>query len=252
MKSTFKGRPTFCSIDIGSLCWNFRQAKKKVGPGVRILSVVKANAYGHGEREVATALESEGTNGLGVATLEEGVALRRSGISSPILVLSSVLPKQLDGLFENHLTPVISEGEGLRELEEKAQRRELALPFHLKVDTGMGRIGFLASETATWLPKLKNLKALRLEGILSHFADAERFAQDTTRRQLDSFHCVLQQLEANGVRPALVHLANSAAVISIPAAHFTMVRPGLMLYGLYPTPKMVAATTLKPVLSWKT
>lgn len=247
-----KGRPTACYVDLDALRWNFRQVREKVGPGVRVLSVVKANAYGHGAREVAGALAAAGSESFGVATLEEGVELRAAGIRSPILVLAGVYPEQLEELVEHRLTPAVCETEMLRRMEAKAREHKVSLNFHLKVDTGMGRIGLPSAEVERWLPEMGRLEALKLEGLFSHFSQAESVEGHRTQSQLKAFQSVLERLHHAGYNPPWVHLANSAAVITLPSAHFTMVRPGLMLYGAYPSPAMASQVTLKPVLSWKT
>ncbi len=247
-----KGRPTVCLIDVGALRWNFRQARKKVGPQVKILSVVKANAYGHGACEMAEVLEDEGSDSFGTATVEEGIELRQRGIRSPVVVLAGVYPDQMEDIEKYDLTPVICESEVLTRLKKLAKKRKRPLNFHLKVDTGMGRVGFLASETASWLSHLSGLEELKLQGVFSHFSRAESVSHKYTKKQLESFRQVLQVLQANGHQPNYVHLANSAAIITLPEAYFTMVRPGLMLYGIYPSPEMVNEISLKPVLTWKT
>jgi alanine racemase len=247
-----QGRPTFCFIDLDALRWNFRQAKGRIAPGVRVLSIVKANAYGHGAVEVARLLAEEGSDGFGVATVEEGAEVRRAGVSSPIVVLPGVYPEQLPEIVEYRLTPAVCDLEMLLGLEEAARRRGVRPSFHLKVDTGMGRIGFPATEVDSWLSSLKNLQALQLEGLFSHFAQAESVEGSYTIRQLESFRRVVERVQAAGHRPAWTHLANSAAVITLPAAHYNMVRPGLMLYGVYPSPQPARQISLKPALSWKT
>lgn len=247
-----KGRPTFCSVDLEALRWNFRQVRKRVGRDVKILSVVKADAYGHGACEVAKTLAQEGSDGFGVATLEEGIELRKGGIKSPILILAGVYPKQLANLVKYRLTPVVGEIEVLHRLEGLAWRRGISLHFHLEVDTGMGRLGLLPSAIDSWLPELGKLRALRLEGLLSHFSQLEGVEKDYTRRQMEIFHHVVRRLRDGGCNPPLIHLAKSAGVIALPPVHFTMVRPGLMLYGIYPSPKIVDRIPLRPVLSWKT
>ncbi|TAJ78702.1 alanine racemase [bacterium] len=247
-----KGRPTFCSIDLEALRWNFRQVRKKVGRPVKVLSVVKANAYGHGAVQVARALEDEGSYGFGVATLEEGIELRKGGLQSPVLILAGIYPEQIEELLEYHLTPTICEVEALRLLERLARKRGVSLPFHLKVDTGMGRLGFLPSEIDSWMPELAGIKALKLEGVFSNFSQAERADGDYTQGQVETFKNVVKGLKAQGHHPRLVHLANSAAVIALPSSYFTMVRPGLVLYGIYPSRDMARRLSLKPVLTWKT
>jgi len=247
-----KGRPTACYVDLDALRWNFRQVREKIGPGVRVLSVVKADAYGHGAREVARALAAAGSESFGVATLEEGVELRAAGIRSPILVLAGVYPEQLGEFIQHRLTPAICETEAFKQLEKEARRRGVTLNFHLKVDTGMGRIGLPSAEVGRWLPEMGQLESLKLEGLFSHFSHAESVEGSYTQSQLKAFQLVLKRLRSAGYNPPWVHLANSAAVITLPSAHFTMVRPGLMLYGAYPSPVMASQVALKPVLSWRT
>jgi alanine racemase len=234
------------------LCWNLRQVRAKVGAQVKILSMVKANGYGHGAPAVARALVEEGSDAFGVATLEEGVELRQAGIRTPILVVAGIFLDQLDQFFEHHLTPVVHDLESLRRLENGVQARGPTLNVHLKIDTGMGRLGLPAAQIDSWLPKVKNLKALQIEGVFSHFSTAEDVAGDFTRAQLVTFSNLIQRLRAEGIAPPLVHLANSAATITLPAAYFDMVRPGIMLYGIYPSAAMANQIELKPILSWQT
>jgi alanine racemase len=214
--------------------------------------MVKANAYGHGAPAVAKALAAEGSDAFGVATLEEGIELRETGIRAPILVSAGVYLEQLDQFLQNNLTPVVHELETLRGLEAAAQDRGNTVGIHLKVDTGMGRIGLLAAEIDSWLPELSKLQALKLEGIFSHFSDGESVNEEYTETQLKSFLFIVERLRRAGFDSPLLHMAKSAALITLPAAHFTMVRPGLILYGIYPSPHMANQITLRPVLSWTT
>jgi len=246
------GRPTLCTIDLAALRWNLRQVRAKVGAQVKILSMVKANAYGHGAPAVARVLAEEGSDAFGVATLEEGMELRQAGIRAPILVAAGTYVEQLDQFLANDLTPVVHELDGMRRLDAAVRNRGKMLDVHVKIDTGMGRIGFLANEMNGWLDELKKLKALRLQGIFSHFSTAENVAGDFTRAQLVTFSNLVQRLRAEGIAPPLVHLANSAATITLPDAYFDMVRPGIMLYGIYPSAAMANQIELKPVLSWQT
>jgi alanine racemase len=247
-----QGRPTACFVDLSALGWNFRQIRSKVGSQVKVLSMVKANGYGHGAPAIAKALAAEGSDAFGVATLEEGVELRQAGIREPILILAGVYPDQVDEFFDNSLTPVIHALASLEELDASVHGRNKALKVHLKIDTGMGRIGLLAAEFDSWLPKIKKLRTLKIEGIFSHFSHAESVEGSYTRQQLRTFQGIVERLRAEGISPSLVHLANSAATITLPQAYFDMVRPGLMLYGIYPSAAMASQICLKPVLSWKT
>ena len=246
------GRPTLCFVDLDALRWNFRQIRSKVGPQVKILSMVKANGYGHGATAIATALAAEGSDAFGVATLEEGVELRQTSIKEPILVLAGAYAEQVDRFFDHRLTPVVYAVDSLKQLDAVVHSSDRDLQVHLKVDTGMGRLGLLAAEVDSWLPTIKKLKALKIEGVFSHFSHAESVEGHYTREQLRIFREVIERLRSGGIEPSVVHLANSAATITLPAAYFDMVRPGLMLYGIHPSPAMANQISLKPVLSWKT
>lgn len=251
-KLKVQGRPTLCLIDHGALRLNFHAVRAKVGPSVKILSMVKANGYGHGAAAVAKTLAAAGGDAFGVATLEEGLELRRSGIRLPIVVLAGAYLDQLDELLAYELTPVAYDLSSLQQLDSAAAARGAELGVHLKIDTGMGRLGFLAAEAHAWIPWIKNLRSLRIEGIFSHFSQAESVDGTYTQRQLRAFNEVLDRLRAAAIPMPLVHLANSAATITLPQAHFDMVRPGIMLYGVYPSAAMAQHIDLKPVLTWKT
>ncbi|MET0644170.1 MAG: alanine racemase, partial [Candidatus Binatia bacterium] len=197
-----EGRPTVCFVDLNALGWNFRQIRSKVGPQVKILSMVKANGYGHGATAIAKALAAEGSDAFGVATVEEGVELRQAGIGTPILVLAGAYPDQVDQFFDNSLTPVIHASASLEELDTIVHRRKKALNVHLKIDTGMGRIGLLAAEFDSWLQKIKTLKALKIEGVFSHFSHAESVEGNYTQEQLRLFQSVVERLRAEGIPPS--------------------------------------------------
>jgi alanine racemase len=252
MSEALSGRPTVCLIDHDALRWNLRQIRNRIGSQVKILAMIKANGYGHGAAAIAPTLLKAGGDAFGVATLEEGLELRRAGIQAPIIVLAGLYANQLDQLLEHRLTPVLHELASLTQLDSAVYERGSTLDVHLKVDTGMGRLGLLAAETAAWIPMLKKLRALKIEGVFSHFSQAESVDGAYTTKQLKIFKFVLDQLRAAAINVPLRHFANSAATITLPAAYFDMVRPGLMLYGVYPSPPMATQMSLKPVLTWKT
>jgi len=247
-----RGRPTFCGIDHEALRWNLRQIRQKIGPRVKVLCMVKANGYGHGALEISHTLASVGADAFGVATLEEAVQLRQAGIQATVIVLAGVFPDQLDTFLEYKLIPVIHDVISFRELDKQSSNRQVQLGEHLKVDTGMGRLGFSAAEADQWIGDIKQTKSLQIQGVFSHFSHAESVQGDYTRKQLKIFKRVVEQLRSASLLPPLVHLANSAATITLPEAYFDMVRPGLILYGVYPSAEMREQITLKPVLSWKT
>ncbi len=240
MTETPHGRPTVCFIDHEALRWNLRQIRERVGTRVKILCMVKANAYGHGAGAVSQTLAQGGTDAFGVATLEEGVELRRAGIAAPVLVLAGAYDDQLDEFFRHSLTPVVHDLARLEHLEQLVKQRDSTLNVQLKIDTGMGRLGLVAKECDAWVSELKKLTALKIAGVFSHFSHAESVEGEYTCQQLDIFNRVVERLRAESIRPSLVHFANSAATITLPAAYFDMVRPGIMLYGIYPSPAMAS------------
>jgi alanine racemase len=246
------GRPTLCLIDHAALRWNLQQIRSKVGARVKVLSMVKANAYGHGAAAVAQTLAAAGSDAFGVATLEEGVELRQAGIREPILILAGAYEDQLATCFEHTLTPVAHDLRGIKTLEKAVQSQGRTLSVHLKIDTGMGRLGLAAADCEKWLPEVKKLTALQIVGLFSHFSQAESVEGDYTRQQLATFKSVIDRLRSQQLAPPLVHFANSAATITLPEAYFDMVRPGIMLYGVYPSAAMASLITLKPALLWKT
>jgi alanine racemase len=246
------GRPTLCFIDLAALRWNLRQIKARVGPNIKILPMIKANAYGHGAPLVAQALANEGAYTFGVATFEEAVELRQAGIRQAILVVAGVYPEQVGQFIDNQLTPVAHDLEAAKRIDAAAKERRATINVHIKVDTGMGRLGFLPTEIDSWLPELQKLNALKIEGVFSHFSQAESVQGDYTQKQLCVFRDIVAKLRSHIMPSPLAHLANSAATITLPEAYFDMVRPGIMLYGCYPSPAMRSQIELKPVLSWKT
>ncbi|HEY1371903.1 MAG TPA: alanine racemase [Candidatus Binatia bacterium] len=246
-----KGRPTYCTIDLAALRWNFNRVKKLVGPRVKVLSVVKANAYGHGAAACAKALADAGSDAFGVATVEEAVELRRAGIDGPLLVLTAICLEQLDEFLNYALTPALSDLHTIASFEKLLLKRGAALKFHLKIDSGMGRLGLLHSAIDAWLPEVAKLKALRLEGMFSQLANSDGDA-DYSAEQVKNFRAAEKRLREGGLAPSELHLANSGGVIGVPDAHGTMVRPGIMLYGCCPGLALAEKADLKPVLAWYT
>ncbi len=243
---------TCCVVDLSALRANLREVRRLVGPGVEILAVVKADAYGHGDIETARALCAEGVDRLGVATVAEGARLREAGVSAAILVLGSLYPGDAAALVRHSLEPVVPNLEMLRHLDAFGAERGAEFRCHLKLDTGMGRLGLLPDAIEEWLPELDGLTAVRLQGVMSHFAKAEEPESPSCRGQLRTFRRVLERMRAAGHGPPLSHMANSAAIIGLPEARFDMVRPGGMLYGIYSHPPLAERVRLAPALTWKT
>jgi alanine racemase len=248
-------RPTIAEIDLDALRFNLSQLRGLTGGKAEVLAVVKANAYGHGAQEIARELESAGARVFGVATTEEGIELRLSGISAPILVLGGTYPQEIGRLLANRLTPVIYDLEIARAFQDRATKEGKRLSVHVKIDTGMNRLGISWRQWASALKVLEGLRNLKVEGLLSHFSVAEceeSDAQAFTDEQTDRFVKCLELARKRGIKASLVHLANSAAATLREKARFNLVRSGLMLYGCHPAPNLRSLISLKPVLRWKT
>jgi alanine racemase len=243
---------TYAKIDLAALIHNLSQIQARVSHGCSIMAVVKANAYGHGAVEVSRALRHAGVTRLAVASVQEGIALREAGIDCGILVLGALLDQQLQELLSHRLTPVITDQRLLPQLAKEAEAAKTPLSIHLKVDTGMARLGLAPSEWATFLDAFPRWKSLRLEGCMTHLADSDGKDASHTEQQLKTFHGLLEQLEQRGIKAACVHVANSAAVMRYPQSHFSLVRPGIMLYGYHTLPPSVSCPALQPVLSLHT
>jgi alanine racemase len=227
-------RPTWAEVDLGALTRNLRRLRARMPAGVKIMFVVKANAYGHDAVLCAHAAASaRAADWLGVSSVEEGVALRDAGVRLPILILGSLYPFESALAAAAHdLTPVVASLESARRLSEAAARLRRAINIHVKVDTGMGRIGVRPEAAVPLVRTLKGLPGVRVQGLYTHFACADSDAAFTAR-QLNAFRRVVAALTREGLRPPLVHAANSAGALRYPAARFDLVRPGLAAYGLY-------------------
>jgi alanine racemase len=244
--------PTYATINLAALAHNLSCITRYLPPGCEVMAVVKANAYGHGAVETTRALARQGTERFAVASLDEGVALRQAGISASIVVLGGLFQEQVSELVAHRLTPVVSDGRIIPALAKAVQAHQAPYPIHLKIETGMGRLGFSPEELLILLdsPLLKN--PLQVEGLMTHLADADGKDSVFTDRQLDTFRTVVEQVRHRGVALPLVHTANSAAIVRFPGAHYSLVRPGIMLYGYHTLPVSVSAPDLKPVLSLHT
>jgi alanine racemase len=239
---------TAARIDLTALEDNYHSIVSLVSDRVDLLCVIKADAYGHGAVEVGTRLEKTGARYLGVATIQEGKELRNAGISLPILVLSGIMPwDSTDHFVQYNLTPVISASEMLESLGELSSSSRLKI--HIKVDTGMGRLGFSIQDMASVAEKLMTMTHLEVEGVMSHFP-ASDLRDDYGMGQIKDFAKVVEVLRNKGIKPRYVHMANSGAICNYPEAHFSMVRPGIMLYGSYPDPSLRDKIKLKPVMTW--
>ena len=262
-------RPVWAEVSLGALAYNLEAIRKYVNPPQekrkmprKILSIVKGNGYGHGGPEVAKALEKAGADWFGVTCADEGIAVRKNGVRRPILILTSFVPGEESRLVEHDLTAVIHRCEQLELLDRAAALRggKKRVPFHLKIDTGMNRLGIATGDVECFARQLGRCKNIQLTGIFSHFASSgvftESYVGQQTGEQEERFYAALERLRALGIDPGIVHLANSAAIVTRPETWADMVRPGAILYGYHPgydpiekREEAEARLPLKPVMS---
>lgn len=245
--------PIWAEINLQAIGHNIREVRKLVGPHREIMAVVKANAYGHGAVPVARAALAAGATRLAVARFSEALELRRAGLDVPILIFGYVCPERLAEALTNNLTLTLYRLELAEQAARAAAAAGCSAVVHLKVDTGMGRLGFPAdAEGAAAIEKVCRLPGLKVEGIYTHFAAADETDKSYTGWQLERFLTLLKDLASRGISFSLRHCANSAAIIDYPAAYFDMVRPGIMMYGLYPSEQVnKSAVNLQPAMTLK-
>ena len=245
-------RPTFATIDLDALLGNFAAVREAVGPRVRVLAPVKGDAYGHGAVTVARALAGAGCDAFGVALVEEGAELRDAGIGGLVLCLGGVGRYGAEEVVRRDLTPVLyDEGDAAR-LDAAARAVGRPVRVHLKVDTGMGRLGVPLPHWAHFLDRLSRYGAIEVEGLMTHFSESDALDETYTREQHRRFRGALTALRARGWHPRIVHACNSGAVLSRADAHADMVRPGIVLYGVAPAPHLRTRLPLRPVMRVET
>lgn len=254
-------RPTWADISLATLRQNFRTVQKHLGTNVTVCAVVKADAYGHGAVECSRALEAEGARWLGVTSLDEAIPLRDSGIRANILLMTGFWRGEETEIVRLHLTPTVWEPWQIESLDQAASSLGVAKhPVHLKVDSGMGRLGVTVDRLPSVLATLGASKHLSLEGLSTHLADSEVMDAPSVAEQEKRFESARRLVREAGMEPAFVHMANTGAVISRRETWHTMVRPGVALYGYYlpfqRAGREVSGRTLrlpvKPILTWKT
>ncbi|MCA9673194.1 MAG: alanine racemase [Myxococcales bacterium] len=245
-------RPTEARVDLRRLSDNFRCLRSVVGPEVGVIAVVKADAYGHGAPRVARLLEGVGVWGFGVATVEEGAELRAAGVRLPILVMGAAFGDRHDAVIEHDLTPVVGDPGDVDRFAEAASRADrVRFGIHVKIDTGMTRLGVMARELDAFLRRCARYPSIRVDGLATHFACAEEPDASSTEQQLALFVECLHAVRAVGGDPQVIHAANSAAALRFPDARFDLVRTGLVLYGALPSSE-VPDPGFKPVMSLRT
>jgi alanine racemase len=247
-----EGRPTWADIDLDALASNFRAVRARVGAGVAVMGVVKADAYGHGAAECARRLAAEGAEWFGVASAEEGFALRRAGIAQPILSFGGFWRGQAGECLRQRVVPVVYRLDMAEELDASARAAGQVADAHVKVDTGMGRLGVRYDEAAEFAERLLAFRHLRVGGVMTHFAAADEPRRDCfTEEQLRRFREAVAAFREKGHRPTYEHMANSAATFAHAETHGNMVRPGGVLYGLWRDvlPPLADLPRLRPVMA---
>jgi alanine racemase len=246
-KIDFERRPVWAEVSLVALKHNLNAIRAYVNPKGekrakprKVLCIVKGNGYGHGGPQVAKALEKFGADWFGVTCTEEGIAVRKAGVKKPVLILTSFVAGEEKHLVKHDLTPVIHRCEQLGDLSRAAARyaKRKPISFHLKIDSGMNRLGIAPESVECFAEELKKYKQLKLSGVFTHFASSEVFLDSEVGRQTheqeERFYEALERLKKLGIDPGIVHLANSAAIASRPETWADMVRPGAILYGYHP------------------
>ena len=241
-------RDVYAEIDLNAIRHNLTEIRRRINPASKFCVVVKANAYGHGAIEVSKVAVECGADFLAVATVEEGLELRRAGFNLPILILGLIPLPAVEVVVANDLTQAVTDFELAEKISNAAQRLDKVAKVHLKIETGMGRIGAAPAEAVAIAKKISSLPNIELEGMFSHFADADSKDRTFTNHQIKIFKETADRIRAAGVEIKILHLAESAAILDIPEAHFDMVRSGIISYGLYPSADVRKTLELKPAM----
>ncbi|OPY17751.1 MAG: Alanine racemase [Syntrophus sp. PtaB.Bin075] len=242
---------SWVEVDLDSFTWNWAELRRLVGPAVRVLQVVKADAYGHGAIEISHTALKNGAACLGVANADEGVQLRVSGITAPIIILSPSTGGEIREIIKYGLTPSLSDLLFASEFQRHLARAGVTSPVHIEIDTGMGRGGMLCEEAPAIIRNIFGLPNIAVEGIFTHLASSE-VCVDYNEQQWSLFRELTDRLNAMGISIPIKHMANSGAILNYPRFHLDMVRPGLMSYGIHPAPSTEDRADLRPVMSFKT
>ncbi len=252
-------RPTKAIVSLKAIRNNIKHLRRKIGKDIQILACVKTDAYGHGIEKVSEAIH-EDVDYLGVASVDEGILLRKRDINLPILILNCILPKEAEEVVKYNLSQTLCSLEIAYSLNKEAAKRNRRVKVHIDIDTGMGRIGvklpdarlpkdLFGGQAIDFIKKVKKLKNLQIEGIFTHFPSADESDRNFTYQQIQTFAKLVKKIEVNGIKIPLKHTANSAAILGFPESYFNMVRPGLMIYGYYPSPYVKRTVKLEPALS---
>lgn len=241
---------TWAEINLGTLRFNIESIKKKLGEDIGIMAIVKCNAYGHGAVEVSRQALKLGVKALGVSSLSEGIELRNVFKNIPIIVLSSGMSGQAEEFIEQNLSPVVCSWQMVNALAEAAKKRGTRAKVHIKIDTGMGRIGVWHEKADEFVKDVYKIPDIEVEGVCSHFATSDQPDLDFARQQFLWFNRLLEKIKDLPIR--FKHISNTGAIFNLPESHLNMVRPGLSIYGVSPSEFVKDVEKLKPVLSLKT
>jgi len=262
-------RATFAEINLDSFRHNLHSIKSLMGPGVGTMAIIKADAYGHGAIQCARVATKEQVNYIGVGIIQEGIELRESGITSPILILGGVYPNEIEELIKYNLSTSLSNSVIASDISKKAEQANKSVGVHIKIDTGMGRLGIQPEGFMSLLNNVRSYKNLKIEGVFTHLSSADEEDSAKTNHQISIFSNVLKKLHTTNISKMnnvnghiLSHSANTAGLLRFPESRFDLVRPGISLFGSFPSPATASAfdvlakenklTKLRPVMNWKT
>lgn len=248
----YNTRLVTAQIDLDALAFNLRAIRSFIKPQTKILGVVKANAYGHGAVEIAKELEIQKADMLGVACIYEVAQLRAAKIKLPILNFGALLVQDVEAVFEYDFIPTIFSLEIAKSISELAVKKNKIVDIHVKINTGLNRVGVEMVEAAKLITDIKKLPNINIAGLYTHFACAEYLDSDATKIQLKNFNKIIAELKNLQIEIPLIHAANSGATLFWPETHFNMVRVGILLYGCNPDPKLKLPIAIKPVMTLKT
>ncbi len=235
-------------IHIDNFLHNLGVVRRLVGPQVKISASVKADAYGHGALDIARAAERGGADFLGIAAPEEGSELRRAGIVMPLLLYGLCLPGDVKLIIEHEISAMVADDEGIDTFEAAAVVRDKPALLHLKIDTGMGRIGCAPEEAVRLAERIASSPYLKLEGVCTHFPASDEKDLTFTREQIALFRGLANRMKAAGINPGILHASNSGGILQCPEANFSMVRPGILLFGYYPSKDVARPLEIRPVM----
>lgn len=245
-------RPVWLEINLDAIAHNVKKIRQIVGKNTQIIAIVKANAYGHGAIEVSETLLENGVTMLGVGVIEEGVVLREANIKAPILVCGLTTDDQYESLIVHNLTATVCDLKAVKILSRIASKNKKKVGIHIKIDTGMGRLGISSEDTLNFVKEIGKMENIEIEGIFTHFAATNEEDGNYTRKQFEKYKKALLELERGGINIPLKHVANSTAILNSSRFHLNAVRPGMIVYGLFPSPRIKQIVQLRPAAEFKT